>query len=138
MGWTQHLTSKPEFMFTSESMVTVADFHPTQPKLVMGATLSGQIVFWDMREKATPYTTSSFSAGHNQPVFALKVIPSKSRMTKNILTVSTDARLCVWRDDQLLTPNHDVGMKVEKSGDKTSAYSSSSARDEISTSCVSF
>jgi len=127
--WNVILDNRPEYVFQCQSMITVADFHPSNPKLVLGCTLSGQILLWDMREnKRTPVFRSQFISGHTQAIFAMSFIPSAAMGTEQILTVSHDAKICVWRDDMLSEP-HEMEFKVE--GDTRGAS------DELTTSCFS-
>jgi len=127
--WNVILDNRPEYVFQCQSMITVAEFHPSNPKLVLGCTLSGQLLLWDMREnKRTPVFRSQFISGHTQAIFAMSFIPSAAMGTEQILTVSHDAKICVWRDDMLSDP-HEMEFKVEGDAHKTS--------DELTTSCFS-
>ncbi len=103
--WNYMLPKKPEYVLESQSMITSARFHPTNPKLVVAATISGQILAWDIRAKMTPHYRTQFSAGHSAPVFAMEFLPTHNRNMQHILTVSNDAKLCMWNDDFLVKPS---------------------------------
>eukprot|EP00494_Astrolonche_serrata_P023438 UN23696 len=127
--WNVLLDNRPEYTFTCQSMVTVAQFHPSNPKQIIGCTLSGQVLLWDMKErKRTPTFRSKFLTGHTQAIFAMCFLPNKALQVEQILTVSHDAKIYVWRDDSLSDP-HKMEFKVE--GENRGS-------DEFTTSCFSF
>ena len=70
--WNLHLTSRPEYHFTSDSSILTAFFHPTQPRLIIGASASGQLLMWDTRSKATPVNRTSLSNSHSYPIYCAR------------------------------------------------------------------
>jgi len=103
--WNTLIKDRPEFKFQCQSMVTVADFHPTNPWLVVGATVSGEVVVWDMRaKKRTPQTRTPFHTSHQRAVYAMSLIPT-SQKAINIYSVCNEGKLMVWRDDILENPS---------------------------------
>ncbi|TPX60827.1 hypothetical protein PhCBS80983_g01515 [Powellomyces hirtus] len=87
--WNLHLRERPEYIFQSQSDVTVATFSDFHPNFVIGGTYSGQIVIWDMRAKSRPVLQSPLSAaGHTHPVYSMSIIGTQN--AHNLLSASTD------------------------------------------------
>jgi len=110
--WSLHMTRRPEYSFYSQSAVMTAQFHPSNPKLIVGGTQSGQLLIWDTREKSSPVTSSSLSHGHTHPIFALTIVPSINQ--HNYLSLSDDGLLCVWNENDLQQPSAEVPLKHAK------------------------
>merc|ERR1719384_2424246 len=129
-----------------QSMINCVQFHPTKENMIIGASVSGQVLGWDIRlNKKTPSIRTEFSSScHTQPIFALKFLPSMSYMPSSkiqqILTLSNDAKLCVWRDDMLYKPNNEFLLKLSKTNNSSnpSAASSANQAKEITTTCFSY
>merc|ERR1712228_775943 len=127
-----------------QSMINCAQFHPTKEQMIIGASVSGQVLGWDMRtNKKTPTIRTEFSSScHTQPIFALNFLPSMSYMPSSkiqqILTLSNDAKLCVWRDDMLFQPNNEFLLKLSKPSDGSSSSSTTTQAKEITTTCFSY
>ena len=81
--------------------VCFSKFHP---HYVIGGTYSGQIVIWDVRSgKRTPVQRSLLSAGaHTHPVYCLELVGSQN--AHNLISVSTNGKLCSWNLDNLSQP----------------------------------
>lgn len=81
--------------------VCFSKFHP---HYVIGGTYSGQIVIWDIRTgKRTPVQRSLLSAGaHTHPVYCLELVGSQN--AHNLISVSTNGKLCSWNLDNLSQP----------------------------------
>jgi len=127
--WNKLLTDRPEFTFQSQSMVTVADFHPSNPKLIVGATVSGAVVVWDMRaKKKTPQTRTPFHTSHQRAIYAMQLVPTHQKVM-NIHSVCNEGKLMVWRDDILESPTH--SYKLTPEGELAQA------REELLTTCFS-
>jgi len=123
--WNFMLPNKPEYLLESQSMVSVARFHPTNAFIVLGATMSGQILAWDVRTKTTPQFRSR--SGHNSPVYALQFLPTHHRKMLPFLTVSNDGKICIWNEEILVEPQSQSVIKTRES-----------RPDEIPTTCFSF
>jgi len=127
-----------------QSMISCAEFHPTKEDMIIGASVSGQVLGWDMRSnKKTPSIRTEFSSScHTQPIFALKFLPSMSYMPSSkiqqILTLSNDAKMCVWRDDMLYKPNNEFSIKPSKSKEDGGMASSAANPKEITTTCFAY
>lgn len=81
--------------------VAFSKFHPSY---VIGGTYSGQIVLWDTRSgKRTPIQRSPLSSSaHTHPVYCLDVVGSQN--AHNLISVSTNGKLCSWNLDMLSQP----------------------------------
>lgn len=121
--WSLGLESRPESTFTSNSPVLTAIFDRFNPALYVGGTYSGSILLWDARaKKSAVQRTPLTSKGHAHPVFAMEQVGTQN--ATNLVTTSTDGRLCIWSLSMLSTPHEFVELK--KSG-----------RD-VATTCCSF
>jgi len=119
--WNMHMPNRPEYVFTCNSAVLAAKFHPSQPHLILGACQSGQVVIWDTREKTTPVNRTSLSSGHTLPVYALELVSVVNRL-HNIVSMSTDGHLCVWSDNNLHNCSKEVHMKHGKEEITTTSF----------------
>ena len=78
-------------------------FNPFQPNIVIGATKSGYIVQWNIREKQTPVQKSTLAQdGHNLPIHSLAIIGTQN--AHNIVSISVDGKLCLWHFGELSNP----------------------------------
>ncbi|XP_051856458.1 cytoplasmic dynein 1 intermediate chain 1 isoform X2 [Antechinus flavipes] len=105
----------PEYVFHCQSSVMsvcLARFHPN---LVVGGTYSGQIVLWDNRShRGTPVQRTPLSAAaHTHPVYCVNVVGTQN--AHNLITVSTDGKLCSWSLDMLSTPQESMELVYNKS-----------------------
>ncbi|KAK5612097.1 Cytoplasmic dynein 1 intermediate chain 1 [Crenichthys baileyi] len=92
--------------------VGFAKFHPN---LVVGGTYSGQIVLWDNRShRRTPVQRTPLSAAaHTHPVYCVNVVGTQN--ANNLITVSTDGRMCSWSLDMLSQPQETMELVYSKS-----------------------
>ncbi len=98
-----NLLERPEFVFTCSSQVTAVAFANFQPTLLVGGTYSGQIVLWDSRAGSAPVQRALVSAtGHTHPVYSVSLVGTAA--AHNLVTVSTDGRMCVWTLENLTEP----------------------------------
>ncbi|VDK42879.1 unnamed protein product [Anisakis simplex] len=93
-----------EFTFYCQSRVTSVAFAKFHPNLIMGGCYSGQICMWDNRlSKKTPVNKSPLSSqAHTHPVYSMAVVGSQN--AHNLISISTDGRLCSWSVDNLNQP----------------------------------
>jgi len=109
--WGRLLGDTPEETFQSQSMVTVADFHPSNPKLIVGATVAGAVVVWDMRaKKKTPQNRTPFHTSHQRAVYAMQLVPTHQKVM-NIHSVCNRGTLMIWRDDIMESPTQWYDLK---------------------------
>lgn len=65
--------------------------------------------------KSTPVNRSSLSHGHTHPVFALDIQPLASGLYQ-IVSCSSDGQVCVWTENNLHRPLHDVQLTNMRPG----------------------
>ena len=95
--------------------VNRAIFHPTDENRVYGGLSSGQVVLWDIREKAKPIIKTKPSlTNHNLPVYCLALVNDGRR--DMVLSVSYEGRICFWNSETLDEPfiTEDLKFKLEK------------------------
>jgi len=101
--------------FSSQSSVMSVCFARFHPNLVVGGTYSGQIVLWDNRShRRTPVQRTPLSAAaHTHPVYCVNVVGTQN--AHNLITVSTDGKMCSWSLDMLSTPQESMELVYNKS-----------------------
>lgn len=109
--WSTALPGRPEYRFTCHSQVTSACFNPFDRHIIIGGTYSGQIVLWDTRAKSAPVQKTALSAwSHTHPIYAMAVVGTKT--SYNLVSASTDGRVCVWDIDQLQQPVDMLDLRI--------------------------
>lgn len=105
----------PEFIFHCQSAVMSASFARFHPNLVVGGTYSGQIVLWDNRStKRTPVQRTPLSAAaHTHPVYCVNVVGTQN--AHNLISVSTDGKMCSWSLDMLSQPQDSMELQHKQS-----------------------
>nr|CAD7394570.1 unnamed protein product [Timema cristinae] len=85
------------------------------PNLILGGTYSGQIVLWDNRvQKRTPIQRTPLSAAaHTHPVYCMNVVGTQN--AHNLISISTDGRLCSWSLDMLSQPQDTLELQYKQS-----------------------
>ncbi|XP_055342973.1 cytoplasmic dynein 1 intermediate chain 2-like isoform X2 [Paramacrobiotus metropolitanus] len=116
--------SSPEDVFRCHSTLTAVSFAEFHPNLILGGTYSGQIVVWDNRtSKRTPINKSQVAVStHCHPVFFVKVMGTSH--AHNLVTASTDGRICTWSLDMLSQPQELLDLQAKQA--------------KVSTTCLSF
>lgn len=101
---TKYKKTTPEYIFHCQSAVLSTTFARFHPNLILGGTYSGQIVLWDNRvQKRTPIQRTPLSASaHTHPVYCMSVVGTQN--AHNLISISTDGRLCSWSLDMLGQP----------------------------------
>uniref|UniRef100_A0A4W3ID41 Cytoplasmic dynein 1 intermediate chain 2 n=1 Tax=Callorhinchus milii TaxID=7868 RepID=A0A4W3ID41_CALMI len=105
----------PEYIFQCQSSVMSVSFARFHPNLVVGGTCSGQIVLWDNRSnKRTPVQRTPLSAAaHTHPVYCVNVVGSQN--AHNLISVSTDGKICSWSLDMLSQPQDSIELMHKQS-----------------------
>ncbi|XP_072269014.1 cytoplasmic dynein 1 intermediate chain 1 isoform X4 [Pyxicephalus adspersus] len=105
----------PEYIFHCQSSVMSVCFARFHPNLLIGGTYSGQIVLWDNRShRRTPVQRTPLSAAaHTHPIYCVNVVGTQN--AHNLITVSTDGKLCSWSLDMLSTPQESMELVYNKS-----------------------
>lgn len=111
--WSLALRKKPEFQFVCQSELTTAIFHPFNPKLMIGATYTGQILIWDTRGKSLPVMkTPPGGKYHSHPIYCLSVTGSANSC--NIMSISNDGILCTWSTNNFNKATKRMELKAKK------------------------
>ncbi|KAA0703270.1 Cytoplasmic dynein 1 intermediate chain 1 [Triplophysa tibetana] len=112
--WSKHrvVTSLDWSPQSSVMSVGFAQFHPN---LVIGGTYTGQIALWDNRShRRTPVQRTPLSAtAHTHPVYSVNVVGTQN--ANNLITVSTDGKMCSWSLDMLSQPQESMELIYNKS-----------------------
>uniref|UniRef100_A0A8B9LHT3 Dynein, cytoplasmic 1, intermediate chain 2b n=1 Tax=Astyanax mexicanus TaxID=7994 RepID=A0A8B9LHT3_ASTMX len=105
----------PEYVFHCQSAVMSAAFARFHPNLVVGGTYSGQIVLWDNRSnKRTPVQRTPLSASaHTHPVYCVNLVGTQN--AHNLISISTDGKMCSWSLDMLSTPQDSLELVFKQS-----------------------
>lgn len=112
---TKFKKTTPEDVFHCQSPVMSATFARFHPNLILGGTYSGQIVLWDNRvPKRTPIQRTPLSSlAHTHPVYCLSVVGSQN--AHNLISVSSDGRMCSWSLDMLSQPQETLELQHRQS-----------------------
>ncbi|KAL1138834.1 hypothetical protein AAG570_008896 [Ranatra chinensis] len=112
---TKFKKTTPEYVFHCQSTVLTATFAKFHPNLILGGTYSGQVVLWDNRvQKRTPIQRTPLSASaHTHPVYCMSVVGTQN--AHNLISVSTDGRLCSWSLDMLSQPQEILELQHRQS-----------------------
>lgn len=104
----------PEYVFHCQSPVMSACFAKFHPNLIVGGTYSGQLVLWDNRShKKTPVQRSPLTAAaHTHPIYCIQVVGSQN--AHNLITISTDGKMCSWSLDMLSQPQDAMELSQPK------------------------
>jgi len=110
------MQGRPELTLNCQYEVTKAIFNPHDPNVIIGATMSGYLLEWDIRAKKDPINAiadrrnrsepiqkSCLAAnGHQYPVYSLSVIGYQN--THHIVSISNDGKMCTWKPKVLADP----------------------------------
>lgn len=105
----------PEYVFHCQSAIMSSCFAEFHPNLIVGGTYSGQIVLWDNRvNKRTPIQRTPLSAAaHTHPVYCVNVVGTQN--AHNLISVSTDGKMCSWSLDMLAQPQDSMELHYKQS-----------------------
>lgn len=123
-------TETPDNIYQCQSSVVNSVFAKFHQNLVVGGTYSGQVVIWDSRNnKRSPVQKTPLSAqAHTHPVFCTEVIGTEN--AHNLITISSDGKLCSWSMDMLSQPQETVELYA--------AASKASSKQTVAVKCMSF
>ncbi|BFZ22492.1 hypothetical protein BsWGS_25530 [Bradybaena similaris] len=104
----------PEYVFHCQSAVMSTCFAQFHPNLIIGGTYSGRIVLWDNRvNKRTPVQRTPLSAtSHTHPVYCVNVVGTQN--AHNLISVSTDGKMCSWSLDMLSQPQDSMELQSKQ------------------------
>ena len=116
--WSLALRKTPEFTFRCQAEVTSSIFHPYNPKMVIGGTFTGQVLFWDTRGKSTPINKTPLGIGggnsgktHSGPITCLGVTGSTN--SNHVISVSSGV-ICIWSLSNLSKPVKRIELVKKK------------------------
>ena len=104
--WSISNRKKPDHIINYQTELTSAIFYKDNPKLVIGGSVTGQIMFWDISAgKAVPEQKSPLGIGddntsHCYPIHCLAIVGKDN----NLISISTDGVLCEWSLSNLQMP----------------------------------
>ncbi|XP_051664136.1 cytoplasmic dynein 2 intermediate chain 2 [Manacus candei] len=93
----------PDLVMDVPSSVMCLAFHPSQPSLIAGGLFSGELVVWDTSRTEDPviWRTGMTDDTHTDPVYQVHWLPdTKHRHHSRLLSVSTDGKILVWREER--------------------------------------
>ncbi|KAL3100337.1 hypothetical protein niasHT_029041 [Heterodera trifolii] len=101
---TRFKTASPEMTFTSSSRVMSMTWDMFNANIIFGACYSGQICIWDTRvNKRMPVCKTPLTAkAHTQPLLCMRMVGTAN--AHDLVTISTDGRMCSWSIDNLQSP----------------------------------
>jgi dynein intermediate chain len=135
--WSLAMRKAPEFTLTCQTEITSAVFHKFNPKLVIGASFTGQILIWDTRGKSVPVLkTPPANKVHTHPIYCLGI--NGTTNSNNIVSVSNDGLLCTWSVSNLskYTKRIELKKKKVKSDTPISSSTQNQSTDEIGAICM--
>jgi dynein intermediate chain len=138
--WSLAMRKEPEFKFTCQTEITSATFHKFNPKLIIGATYTGQIMIWDTRGKPLPVQkTPPGGKYHSHPIYCLGM--NGSINSNNIISISNNGLLHTWSNDVLFKPAKKIELKTRKKknekGDNISSLQSNiNVNDDLGAICM--
>ncbi|XP_035746162.1 WD repeat-containing protein 34 isoform X2 [Egretta garzetta] len=94
---------RPDLVVDVPSSVMCLAFHPSQPSLIAGGLFSGELVVWDTSRTEDPviWRTGMTDDTHTDPVYQVNWLPdAKHRNHDRLLSVSTDGKILVWREER--------------------------------------
>ena len=131
--WSLTNRKVPDYVINYQTEITAAIFDKNNPNLVIGGSMTGQILFWDIRSgRAVPEQKSPLGIGtkdeknkevkdesnlHKFPVHCLAVVGKE----KNLISISTDGVLCEWDLSNLSRPRNKYDITLFKNDGHTEA-----------------
>ncbi|KAF1628854.1 WD repeat-containing protein 34, partial [Eudyptes filholi] len=94
---------RPDLVVDVPSSVMCLAFHPSQPSLIAGGLFGGELVVWDTSRTEDPviWRTGMTDDTHTDPVYQVNWLPdAKHRNRARLLSVSTDGKILVWREER--------------------------------------
>ena len=101
---------KPTVNIEVSNCVTEVAWHPTEPVILAGGTMNGQIILWNIDEAVPKLHESEIDEYyHREAITALIWVRQESlvslAITTSLVSTSTDGKILVWRlQDNLRFP----------------------------------
>ncbi|RUS81407.1 hypothetical protein EGW08_010845 [Elysia chlorotica] len=94
---------KPDTIIDSPCCLMCLEFHPVNPAWIAGGNFNGEVILWDLSQNDDLVLASSGIGddAHREPVSKVHWIKSHSskRRDYNIVSVSSDGKVLVWKVD---------------------------------------
>ena len=104
--WTLSNRKSPDYVINYQTELTSAMFYKDNPNLVIGGSVTGQIMFWDIStkrpvpEQKSPLGIGTDNNSHCYPIHCLAIVGKDN----NLISISTDGVMCEWSLSNLSTP----------------------------------
>ena len=128
--WSLTNRKVPDYVINYQTEITSAIFYKDNPNLVIGGSMTGQILLWDVKSgRAVPEQKSPLGIGtkddkdrdfrdennlHKFPVHCLAIMGKD----KNLISISTDGVLCEWSLSNLSRPINKYDLSVYKNDEQ--------------------
>ena len=115
--WSLSNRKSPDYVINYQTELTSALFYKDNPKLVIGGSVTGQIMFWDIKtgravpEQKSPLGIGNENNSHCYPIHCLAIVGKDN----NLISISTDGVMCEWSLSNLSAP---INRYVIKPNDK--------------------
>ena len=117
--WDVNKPITPELALKPSSHIYCLEYHTKDQHLLAGGSRCGTVQYWDTRQPRHIAGRSSIKHSHNDPVFDLRWLSSK---TGELLTVSTDGKALVWDIKKMDKPiAHDTAHLQARPSEGTGA-----------------
>ena len=124
--WSLNNRKVPDYVINYQTEITSAIFYKDNPNLVIGGSMTGQILLWDVKSgRSAPEQKSPLGIGtktdrdflnirennlHKFPVHCLAIVGKD----KNLISLSTDGVLCEWTLSNLSKPINKYDITLSK------------------------
>ncbi|MBP3801773.1 MAG: hypothetical protein J6I85_07130 [Clostridia bacterium] len=104
--WSLLNRKTPEYVINYQTELTSAIFYKDNPNLVIGGSVTGQIMFWDIKtgravpEQKSPLGVGNDNSSHCYPIHCLTIVGKDN----NLVSISTDGVMCEWSLNNLSSP----------------------------------
>ena len=104
--WSLSNRKSPDYVINYQTELTSAIFYKDNPKIVIGGSVTGQIMFWDIRagkpvpEQKSPLGIGNENISHCYPIHCLAIVGKDN----NLISISTDGVMCEWSLSNLSMP----------------------------------
>ena len=104
--WSLLNRKNPEYVINYQTELTSAIFYKDNPNLVIGGSVTGQIMFWDIKtgravpEQKSPLGVGNDNSSHCYPIHCLAIVGKDN----NLVSISTDGVMCEWSLNNLSSP----------------------------------
>lgn len=116
--WSASNNHRPEFIMQAKTRVTKAQFDPYNPALIYGGMSNGSVVMWDVRESSQPAViVHPSNETHFTPIYGLEVVGTRN--SYNIISMSSEGKVCVWEPSNLSCPIHQLTLIAPKAESTT-------------------